>query len=116
MKNWGACLKMGAMEKKSILSWCSPPCGVLKFNVDGVTNGKPGLAGIGGVLRNHKGEVLYMFSKHIGIKDSNEVEVMTIYHTSFHHYLIVESDSANAISWVKSLTSLFKLTKEWKGE
>lgn len=27
----------------------------------GVAKGKPGLAGIGGVFRNHKGEVLYMF-------------------------------------------------------
>ena len=58
---------------------------------------------------------MYMFSKHVGIKDSNEAEVLAIleafriYHTSCHHYLIVESDSANAISWVKSLTGPWKM-------
>ena len=56
-------MKTGALKKKGIVSWCSPPCGVLKFNVDGATKGKPGLAGTGGVLGNHKGQVLFMFSK-----------------------------------------------------
>lgn len=42
---------------------------------------KPCPAGIGGVLRNEKGEVLYMFSKHGRVKDSNEVEVLVILET-----------------------------------
>ena len=52
---------------------------------------------------------MYMFSKHVGIKDSNEAEILAILealriiHTLQHHVLIVESDLANAISWVKSL-------------
>ena len=56
----------------------SPPRGLLKFNVDGATRDKPGLAGIGGVLRNDKDEVLLLFSKSVGIRDSNEVEVLAI--------------------------------------
>ena len=32
----------------------------LKSNVDGAACGKLGPVGIGGVLRNHNGEVLYM--------------------------------------------------------
>ena len=58
---------------------------------------------------------MYMFSKHVGIKDSNEAEVLAILealridHTFYHHYLIVESDSTNAISWVKSLNGPWKL-------
>lgn len=72
--------------------------------MDGAARGKPRLIGIGGVLRNHRGEVMYIFSKHIGIKDSKEAEVLAIleafhiYHSSYHQSLIVESDSANAIS------------------
>lgn len=31
--------------------------------------GKPGLVGVGGVLSNYKGDVLFMISKHVGIKD-----------------------------------------------
>lgn len=36
-----------------------------KFIAGSVVRGKPGLAGIGEVLRNYKGEVLMMFSIHI---------------------------------------------------
>lgn len=43
------------------------PIGVLKFNVEGAVIGKTWLTGIGSVLRNSKGEVLFMFSKHVGI-------------------------------------------------
>ena len=56
-----------------------------------------------------------MFSTRVGIKDSNEAEVLAIlkalpiFHTSFHHYLFVESDLANAISWVKSLRGPWKM-------
>ena len=56
-----------------------------------------------------------MFSKHVGLKDSNEAEVLAIlearriFHTSFHHYLIVEIDSTKAISWVKSLRGPWKM-------
>ena len=51
--------------RKSIL-WSPPPIGWLKFNVDGATRGKPGPTGIGGVLRNCNGDVLFMFSKYVG--------------------------------------------------
>ena len=61
MHNWRVCLTMGISKKKMKVSWCSPTIGVLKFNVDGAAQGKLGLAGIGGVLRNHQGKVLYMF-------------------------------------------------------
>ena len=56
-----------------------------------------------------------MFSKHVGTKDSNEAEVLEIlealriFHISFYHYLIVESDSPNAISSVKSWRGPWKM-------
>lgn len=102
---------MEVCKKKRKVSWCFPPVGTLKFNVDGATKGKLGLAHIVGVLRNHKGEVLYMFSKHVEIKDSNEVDVLAIlealriYRSSYHQSLTVESDSShstNAIAWMES--------------
>lgn len=34
--------------------------------------------GIDGVLRNHKEDVLHIFSKHVVIKDSNEAKVLAI--------------------------------------
>lgn len=108
LHNWGACMKMGvSMKKKKKKSWCSPPFGALKFHVDGAARGKQGLASIRGILRNYKGNVLNMFSKHVGIKDSNEAEVLAILApqtccSSHRQSLHVESDSFNAISWANS--------------
>eukprot|EP00268_Persea_americana_P009153 TRINITY_DN13625_c0_g1_i5.p1 TRINITY_DN13625_c0_g1~~TRINITY_DN13625_c0_g1_i5.p1 ORF type:complete len:147 (-),score=31.41 TRINITY_DN13625_c0_g1_i5:797-1237(-) len=78
MHSWGGCSKIGGFKKKMKVCWSFPPYGIPKFNVDRAAKGKPGLSGIGGVLRNHKGEVIYMFSKHAETKDSNEVEVLAI--------------------------------------
>ena len=47
-----------------------------------------------------------MFSKSVGIRDSNEAEVLTILETlrifvaSFHGPLLVESESSNAVGWL----------------
>ena len=68
LHNWGACLKAHVSNKKRNVFCCSPPIRVLKFKVDAAARGTLGLAGIGGVLRNHKGEVLHIFSEH---SDSN---------------------------------------------
>jgi ribonuclease HI len=81
----------------------------LKWNVDGSSLGKPGPSGIGGVLRNHHGHLLGMFSVPVGILDSNIAELRAIVkaielsasNCLFHHqHLIIESDSVNAISWM----------------
>lgn len=51
-----------------------------------------------------------MFSKKMGMKDSNEVEVVAILEalwilsSLFHENLIIKSDSSNAISWASSLS------------
>lgn len=56
-----------------------------------------------------------MLSKHVGVKESNEAEVLTIlealqvFWASFQDRLIVESDSLNPISWISC-----KETRPWK--
>eukprot|EP00268_Persea_americana_P068028 TRINITY_DN9427_c0_g2_i3.p1 TRINITY_DN9427_c0_g2~~TRINITY_DN9427_c0_g2_i3.p1 ORF type:complete len:109 (+),score=10.84 TRINITY_DN9427_c0_g2_i3:826-1152(+) len=68
---------------------------------------KPGL-GIGGVLRNSRGEVLFMFSKFVGVCDSNEALVLAIlealryFSRFFNGVLVVESDSSNAVASVSN--------------
>ena len=68
----------------------------------------PRLAGIGGVLRNIKGKVLFMFSKYFGVCDSYEAEVLAILEALwcflriFRGSLIVESGSSNGIAWVST--------------
>lgn len=58
-------MRCGPVKKRTSILWCPPPYGVLKFNMDSATKGKPGLTRIGGVLHNSRGEVLLMFSKHV---------------------------------------------------
>ena len=78
---------------------------MLKFNVDGDVRGKTGPVCIKGILQNSKDKILFMFSKPIGILDSNEAEVLPILEhlrcslRFFHGELIVESDSSsNAVA------------------
>ena len=67
--NWEACMVCGLPKVRRSTLCSPPPLSVLKFNVDGATRGKPGPTGIGGVLHNNKGGVLFMFSKHVGVCD-----------------------------------------------
>lgn len=46
--------------------------------MDGVSRGKPGPLGIGGVLRNHSGVTTLVFTESVGIRDSNEAELLSI--------------------------------------
>lgn len=100
--NWEACIVTGIFKEKVVVLW-SPP---IKFNVNGTVKGKQGLASIGNVLHNTKRGVLFMFSTFVSLKNSNETEVLAILKVLricscfFHNRMIVESDSANALSWI----------------
>jgi hypothetical protein len=52
------------------IKWVSPPLGCFKLNTDGSSLGNPGLAGGGGVIRNHAGEWVGGFSRAIGVTTS----------------------------------------------
>ena len=87
----------GPIKIRKLVLWSSPPLGMFKVNVDGAPRGKPGSAQNGGVLRNSKGEVIFMFSKFVGVCDSNEVgvpailEALRCFSKNFHCDLIVET-------------------------
>ncbi|XP_073261506.1 uncharacterized protein [Populus alba] len=98
--------------------WSPPMIDILKWNVDGSSFSKPGPSGIGGVLRNHHGHVLGMFSVPAGILDSNIAELRAIVkaidlsasNCRLHHkHLIIESDSVNVIRWMTN-----PLSRPWK--
>lgn len=64
-------------KEKKYVSWRLPSIGSSKFNVDGAARGKPSSVRIG-VLRNCKRDALFMFSKNVGVKNSNEAKVLAI--------------------------------------
>lgn len=101
LHNWEAYLLCGLSKDRRVLRWTPPLVGLLKFNIDGAARGKLGSVGIDGVLRDSNGLVLMLFSKHVGVMDSNESEVLPILealHVFYAH--IVESDSMIVVAWV----------------
>ena len=94
---------------KVITSWKHPPADAMKFNVDDSSKGKPRPAGIGGVLRDSSTIVKIIFSKSIGVADSNVAELLAIREAMgifvlskwFHsHKLIIENNSSNVVRWM----------------
>ena len=61
-----------------VTMWIPPSRGYMKFNVDGSAKSKPGPAGIGGVLRDNLSVVKMIFSKSVGIEDSNMAELLAV--------------------------------------
>lgn len=60
------------------VEWIAPEFGILKFNVDGSSRGNPGISGAGGVVRNHNGEFVGVFSEALGNRWTYEAEVIAI--------------------------------------
>ena len=81
----------------------------MKFNVDGSFKGKPDPVGISGVLRDCTATVRIVFSKVVGVVDSNVAEQLAM-REAMHvfvssswvrsHRLIIESDSTNVVNWI----------------
>ncbi|XVF82029.1 hypothetical protein PTKIN_Ptkin16aG0010100 [Pterospermum kingtungense] len=91
------------------ISWSPPANEVLKFNVDGATQGQPGFAGRGGVLRDRAGRCKILFSKSIGVADSNFAELSVVKEAfklfssskwGKNHNLEIESDSRIVVHWI----------------
>ncbi|XVF64439.1 hypothetical protein PTKIN_Ptkin09bG0169800 [Pterospermum kingtungense] len=60
------------------IRWLPQIEGVLKFIVDDAARGQPGLASIGGVLRDCNSRVLIVSSKSIGVAESNLADLMAV--------------------------------------
>ncbi|KAL4194736.1 hypothetical protein AMTRI_Chr05g60980 [Amborella trichopoda] len=50
--------------------WQPPTRGTIKLNFDGCSFGNPGHVGAGGVFRDHRREILFMYSEYVGIQGS----------------------------------------------
>ena len=95
--------------------WIPPGIEDLKFNVDGSSRGKPGMAGIGGVLRDHNGKIMCIFSNFIGVEESNTAEILAIHRAMelcasraelLGRKIVIASDSTVAVSWVNKSEDL----------
>ena len=87
--------------------WSPQIINSFKWNMDGSFLGKPGPSGIGGVLQNHHGHLLGIFSLPVGILDSNiaklrvvvkAIELLASNYLLHHKHITIESNSTNVIS------------------
>ncbi|XVE83735.1 hypothetical protein DITRI_Ditri16bG0110200 [Diplodiscus trichospermus] len=97
------------IKNRPFTGWSKPVVRELKFNVDGASVGKPGPAGIGGILRDYLGNVRIKFSKSIRVAELNLAEIMAVKESFIlflaapwlhNNVLSFERDSKNVVSWV----------------
>jgi ribonuclease HI len=81
------------------------------LNFDGASRGNPGIAGIGGAIRNQAGEIIHIFCRALGESTNNEAEFaaleqgLKILRNLRRGNIIVEGDSLLAIMAAKRLQS-----------
>ncbi|KAK0599896.1 hypothetical protein LWI29_009613 [Acer saccharum] len=106
-----SCVSLTHLKSRTHVNWLPPVGSVLKFNVDGSARGKPGPAGIGGILRNSEGLTLCRFSIAVGIQSSNTAEIIAIRKACelcesnpslVSRNIQIASDSSVAVSWANS--------------
>ena len=71
-----------------------PPAPYIKLNIDGSAIGSPGLASVGGILRNHMGNWLAGFSLHLGIASNN---------MAGFKFIQLELDSITVVHWLTGM-------------
>ncbi|KAL6586076.1 hypothetical protein OROMI_002720 [Orobanche minor] len=91
--------------------WVWPQEGWWKLNTDGVARGNPGEATAGGIIRDHLGNPLIMFSEFLGDRTNNFAELYAIWwgleFCIDRHFdtVWVEVDSKIALSLIEHSTS-----------
>lgn len=95
----------------------SPEQGTYKLNYDDTTKGKLGQLGFGGVFKNTKGEIIWIYEVNIGSTTNNVAELhalengITIVHNLNLSPLIIEGDSMLATQLGKKLQRGIKVEK-----
>ncbi|KAL6565077.1 hypothetical protein OROMI_016527 [Orobanche minor] len=91
--------------------WSRPQSGWWKLNTDGAARGNPGDAAAGGIIRDHMGKPLIMFSEFLGVRSNNFAELYAIWRgLEFcidNHFdkVCVEVDSKIALSLIEHATT-----------
>lgn len=65
---------------ESPISWSPPMTQAFKMNFDGAAKGNPGLAGYGGIFRNHEGIISYIFFDSLSRDSNNATKIEGLWH------------------------------------
>ncbi|KAL6558442.1 hypothetical protein OROMI_018792 [Orobanche minor] len=91
--------------------WSKPQPGWWKLNTDGATRGNPGDAAAGGIIRDHVGKPLIMFSEFLGVRTNNFAKLHAIWRglefciDNHFNKVWVEVDSKIALSLIEHSTT-----------
>ncbi|XVF80376.1 hypothetical protein PTKIN_Ptkin15bG0064800 [Pterospermum kingtungense] len=88
------CVLAKLKSMRDCIKWIPHTIHSMKFNVDGTALRQSGLRGIRGALRDSEGKFKILFSKAVGVVDSNLVELLAI-EEAFKLF--------SSSKWVKSL-------------
>lgn len=89
------------------VNWFKPPPSIVKLNTDRSALDNPGKIGAGGIIRNHKGNLIYAFATPLGLGSNNQAEVQAavfgIIWCIQHGYsrVMLEVDSELLVKWLK---------------
>jgi ribonuclease HI len=104
-------------------NWKPPPSGSLKLNFDGAAKGNPGRTGLGGVIRDSKGNIIRLYAGSLGNSTNNAAEFraletgLEILNREGMTNAIVEGDSALVINTVRKLQNgarMGKIQRHWR--
>ncbi|XP_077228528.1 uncharacterized protein LOC143861493 [Tasmannia lanceolata] len=100
---WKEICNGSSSDPKVVQVWKPPAQGILRLNFDGSSMGNPRPLGIGGLLRDEDGVVLWAFRGPIGVAEASEAE----FHAAHQdikmlqnvdlNKVVVEGDSLNVI-------------------
>jgi ribonuclease HI len=93
-----------------------------KCNIDGASNGNPGIAACGGIFRNHDADFIYGFAEPLGITSSYVAELsgaMRAIEIAFQKnwtHLWIESNSSSVVAAFKNSDTqvAYSLRNRWK--
>ncbi|KAK2381212.1 hypothetical protein QL285_068838 [Trifolium repens] len=122
LKNFNVCIHALAVPILKEVLWIPPLNHWLKCNVDGAAKGNPGLAGCGGVFRDHRAEFVYGFAEPLGNSSSIQAELFAVIFAidvAFRmqwYNLWIETDSAFVVSAFQnsSIDVTWNLRNKWK--
>jgi ribonuclease HI len=70
LKHFKVCIHHPSLTVIKEILWTPPLFPWIKCNIDGAAKGNPGLAGCGGVFRNHRADMLCCYAEPLGIASS----------------------------------------------
>jgi ribonuclease HI len=87
------------------VSWEKLDLGWFKLNTDGSSLVNPGISGAGGLIRDHKGNLIVAFSEYVGIGSNNKAELLGVLiglrkcKAMSLRNIVVELDSSLIVTW-----------------